>query len=145
MHSPYGLVHFCWSLNYLLVLIYSKLHSKCDWFCWQYFTLSIAFSIHLARKMYFLPCLVPRPHYYARPMRFGSRGQRKFLRPSPGSRPFVSDTSPKCIDREDLERRRTGTRQLFTLFGFLEYFLTVLLLFCIQNQIVNCWKPRPFS
>ena len=28
-----------------------------------------------------LPCLVPRPHYYARPMRFGSRGPRKFLRP----------------------------------------------------------------
>ena len=28
--------------------------------------------------------LVPRPHYYARPMRFGSRGPRK----------FVSDTSP---------------------------------------------------
>jgi len=28
------------------------------------------------------PCLVPRPHYYARPMRFGSRGPRKFLRPN---------------------------------------------------------------
>ena len=27
------------------------------------------------------PCLVPRPHYYAPPMRFGSRGPRKFLRP----------------------------------------------------------------
>ena len=27
------------------------------------------------------------------------------------SRPFVSDTSPKCIDLEGLERRRTGTRQ----------------------------------
>ena len=26
-------------------------------------------------------CLVPRPHYYGRPMRFGSRGPRKFLRP----------------------------------------------------------------
>ena len=26
-------------------------------------------------------CLVPRLHYYARPMRFGSRGPRKFLRP----------------------------------------------------------------
>ena len=26
-------------------------------------------------------CLVPRPHYYARPMRFGSRGPRKFLTP----------------------------------------------------------------
>ena len=32
MHSPYGLVHFCWSLKNLLVLIYSKLHSKsCDY------------------------------------------------------------------------------------------------------------------
>ena len=50
--------------------------------------------------------VVPRPHYYARPMRFGSRGPGKF------SRPFVSDTSPKCIDREGLERRRTGTRQV---------------------------------
>ena len=27
------------------------------------------------------------------------------------SRPFVSDTSPKCIDREGLVRRRIGTRQ----------------------------------
>ena len=31
MPSPYGLVHFCWSSKNLLVLIYSKLHSKsCD-------------------------------------------------------------------------------------------------------------------
>ena len=37
-------------------------------------------------------------------MRFGSRGPRK----------FVSDTSPECIDREGLERRRTGTRQIQT-------------------------------
>ena len=29
----------------------------------------------------YLSCLVPRPHYYARPMRFGSRGPRKFSRP----------------------------------------------------------------
>ena len=49
----------------------------------------------------FVTCLVTRPHYYARPMRFGSRGPRKFF----------SDTSPKCIDREGLGRRRTGTRQ----------------------------------
>ena len=27
------------------------------------------------------------------------------------SRPFVSDTSPKCIDREGLERCRIGTRE----------------------------------
>ena len=32
MHSPYRLVHFCWSLKNLLVLIYSKLHSEsCDY------------------------------------------------------------------------------------------------------------------
>ena len=29
----------------------------------------------------FSSCLVPRPHYYARPMRFGSRSPTKFLRP----------------------------------------------------------------
>ena len=34
-------------------------------------------------------------------MRFGSRS------------PFVSDTSPKCIEREGLERRRIGTGQQF--------------------------------
>ena len=28
MHSPYRLAHFCWALKDLLVLIYSKLHSK---------------------------------------------------------------------------------------------------------------------
>ena len=31
------------------------------------------------------------------------------------SRPFVSDTSPKCIDREGLKRRRTGTSQIITI------------------------------
>ena len=55
-------------------------------FCWQYFPLSTTFSIHLARKTYFLLCL-----------------------------------------------------------GFCNIFLTVLLLFCMQNQIFNCWKPQPFS
>ena len=50
----------------------------------------------------------PMPHLYcARPRSFGSRGQRKFF----FSRPFVSDTSAKCIDRKGLERRRTGNRQ----------------------------------
>ena len=28
VHSPYRLAHFCWSLKNLLVLIYSKFHSK---------------------------------------------------------------------------------------------------------------------
>ena len=53
-------------------------------------------------------CLVPRPQYCAWPMRFGSRGPRKLLAVS---RPFISDTSPECIDREGLDRRRTGIRQ----------------------------------
>ena len=44
-------------------------------------------------------CLFPRPHYSAWPIRFGSRG------PSEPS----SDTSPKCINREGLGKRRTGT------------------------------------
>ena len=35
-------------------------------------------------------CLVPRPHYSARPKRFGSRGPIETV-----SRPFASDTSPK--------------------------------------------------
>ena len=30
---------------------------------------------------------------------------------------IVSDTSRKCIDREGLKRRRTGTRQVFVLFS----------------------------
>ena len=51
-------------------------------------------------------CLVPRPHYFALPKRFGSRGPSENV-----SRPFASDTSPKWIDREGLGKRRTGTRQ----------------------------------
>ena len=43
-------------------------------------------------------CLVCRPHDCARSMRFGSLGP---------SEPFVSDTSPKCIDR----RTRQGKRE----------------------------------
>ena len=56
-----------------------------------------------------LPCyfLVPRPHFSARPMRFGSCGPSDLCL----SRPYVSDTSPKSIDREGLERRRGGTWQ----------------------------------
>ena len=52
-------------------------------------------------------CLVPRPHYFALPKRFGSRGPSENV-----SRPFASDTSPKWIDREGLGKRRTGTRLL---------------------------------
>ena len=47
-------------------------------------------------------CLGSRLHYFARSMLFVLRGPREFL-------PFVSDISPKCIDREGLGRRRTGT------------------------------------
>ena len=39
-------------------------------------------------------------HYSAQPMSLASRG------------PFVSDTSPKCIDREGQGRRRTGTGKI---------------------------------
>ena len=56
-----------------------------------------------------LPCyfLVPRPHFSERPMRVASRGPSDLC----FSRPYVSDTSPKSIDREGLERRRGGTWQ----------------------------------
>ena len=68
----------------------SKCFAKVAWFlvslahfsrfCWQYFSLSTARSIHLARK---------------------------------------------------------------TCSGFWNTFLTFLLLFCVQNEIAVCWKPRP--
>ena len=48
-------------------------------------------------------CLVPRPHYCARPIRFGSSGPSEFT---------SSDTSPNCIDREGLGRRCTGRQGL---------------------------------
>ena len=43
-------------------------------------------------------CLVCRPHYSARLMRFGSRGLSEF---------FFSDTPPKCLDRDCVGRRRS--------------------------------------
>ena len=46
-------------------------------------------------------CLVPRSHYSARPKPFGSRGPCE----------NVKRVSPKRIDWEGLEKRRTGTRQ----------------------------------
>ena len=57
-------------------------------------------------------CLPTRPHYCARPMRFGSRG------------PFVPDTSLKCIDREGLERPRIGTKQEWCIVCKVANFLT---------------------
>ena len=41
-------------------------------------------------------CLVRRPHYSARLIRFGSRGPSEF--------------SPKCLDRDCVGRRRIGTK-----------------------------------
>ena len=55
--------------------------------------------------------LVPTPHFSARPMRFGSRGPSDLF----FSRPYVSDTSPKSIDLEGLERRR-GVKPWYSLF-----------------------------
>ena len=60
------------------------------------------------RIVFARPLPSPYAHYCAWPMLFGSRGPRKLLAVS---RPFISDTSPECIDREGLERRRTGTSQ----------------------------------
>ena len=45
--------------------------------------------------------LVRKPHYSARQMRFGSRVRAIF---------FLSDTPPKCPNRDCAGRRRTGTR-----------------------------------
>ena len=47
-------------------------------------------------------CLVHRPHYSARLMRFGSRGPSECF--------FFLDTPPKCLDRDCVGRRRTGNR-----------------------------------
>ena len=51
-------------------------------------SLFLLVALRLGKSSYYIvdeltkkSCLVPRPHYYARPMRFGSRGPRKFLRP----------------------------------------------------------------
>ena len=48
-----------------------------------------------AGKLHFtiFHCLVPRPHYSARPKRFGSRGPIENFPKI--SRPFASDMSPK--------------------------------------------------
>ena len=49
-------------------------------------------------------CLVPRPQFFARPKRFGSRGPSENV-------PQTSNTSPKWIDWEGLGKRRTGFLQ----------------------------------
>ena len=51
--------------------------------------------------------LIPRAHFSALSMRFGSRGPSDLC----FSRPYVSDTSPKSIYREGLGGRRGGTWQ----------------------------------
>ena len=54
-------------------------------------------------------------HYFSWPCELFKNAHACALRDCLGvSRPFVSDTSPKCIDQEGLERRRTGTRQAQT-------------------------------
>ena len=55
-------------------------------------------SVPLRLESSNLPCQVPRPYYCARTMYFGSRGPSKIF----------SITSPKCIDREGLGKRRIG-------------------------------------
>ena len=39
------------------------------------------FNLSIEIQALITVCLVPKPHYYARPMRFGSRSPREFLRP----------------------------------------------------------------
>ena len=51
-------------------------------------------------------CLVPRFHYCARPMRFGSRGPSEFSRPSRSSRVRHQN----ALTEKAWEGRRTGTR-----------------------------------
>ena len=80
---PFFVLHFLLKRSLLYVACLVSL-AHFPWFCWHYFSLSTAFSIHLARKTYFLLCS-----------------------------------------------------------GLWDIFLTFLLLFCVQNQIVVCWKPWP--
>ena len=49
-------------------------------------------------------CLVPRPHYSARPKRFGSRGSGE----EDVSRPFVSDTTPSELTEKARENAVRG-------------------------------------
>ena len=80
-------------------------------------------------------CLVPRPHYSARPKRFGSRGLSESV-----SRPYFSDTSPKWIDREGLGRRRVGTSQVRTLRVKLLYCACLFNAVRLSSFIVE-WSP----
>ena len=50
------------------------------------------------------------------------------------SRPFVSDTSPKCIDREGLKRRRTGTSQIITIFII---FITITIVIIVTTRKIK--------
>ena len=55
------------------------------------------------------------------------------------SRPFLSDTSPKCIDGESLGRRRTRTRQMVTQYD------SDLFFFRWNRHIFNVQKPLSLS
>ena len=72
-----------------------------------------------------LICLVPRPHYSPRPIRFRLRGPCEDL-----------DMSPKWIDREGLEEHHAGTRQA-TRQAILYSWLPILKNF--QGRLVFCW------
>ena len=58
-------------------------------------------ALTLSLLEHVVACLVPRRHYSAWSIRNGSRGPRE----------PPSETSPKCINREGLGKRRTGTRK----------------------------------
>ena len=68
-------------LGQFFVVFFSAINDAI--FNYKYFVVGINEQIKITQSMNtrVLCCLVPRPHYYARPMRFGSCGPRKFLRP----------------------------------------------------------------
>ena len=66
-------------------------------------------------------------------MRFGSRGPSEL---------FVSDTSPKYIDREGLGRRRTETRKEKFDVKIVNYDLQIILVFGVDEE-GKILRPRP--
>ena len=83
------------------------------WFCDNYCTVpSVTFFMIKSLKSIIkvFSWLVPRPHYYARTMRFGSRGPRTFLRPRQTRRSETNGRDPfnQNSDRSDQEKRTTS-------------------------------------
>ena len=66
-------------------------------------------------------------------MRFGSRGPSEL---------FVSDTSPKCIDREGLGRRRTETRKEKFDVKIVNYDRQIIFVFGVDEE-GKILRPRP--